>query len=219
MVAPRQRSLFTTATDERYPPIDRNHYHVQHSTFLGGLGARVHRWFRLTPSFGPELVRKILDDTDTPPGSVVLDPFAGAGTTLIEAKLAGHRVIGNELNPFLHFVCETSLNWTLDPPPPETRPAYHPESFPGGTTAPLAHALVESSRDRPTTDSQPVSLVERRRTSRSHGAPVRYRLSLDHARTSALLQTSSSWSSRTRSDKRYPWSSAATLHQPRRMMK
>ena len=45
----------------------------------------------------------------------MLDPFAGAGTTLIEAKLEGHRAIGYELNPLLHFVCEISLKWTLDP--------------------------------------------------------------------------------------------------------
>jgi hypothetical protein len=50
---------------------------------------------------------------DTPPGSVLLDPFAGAGTTLIEGKLEGHRAIGFEINPLLHFVCKTSIEWGL----------------------------------------------------------------------------------------------------------
>ena len=89
--------------------------HVSRSTFLGGLATKVHRWFRLTPSFGPELVRKSLADMNTAPHSVILDPFAGAGTTLIEAKLEGHQVLGFEVNPLLHFVCSTSLNWSLKP--------------------------------------------------------------------------------------------------------
>lgn len=33
------------------------------------------------------------------PGDVVYDPFMGRGTTLIEAKLHGHPVIGNDVNP------------------------------------------------------------------------------------------------------------------------
>jgi hypothetical protein len=52
---------------------------------------------------------------NTPPGAVVLDPFAGAGTTLIEARLGGFSAVGFEVNPFLAFVCEASLNWELDP--------------------------------------------------------------------------------------------------------
>lgn len=93
--------------------VEKNHIHVRHSTFQGGLAALVHRWFRLTPSFGPDLVNKALSDMDTPSGSVLLDPFAGAGTTLIEAKLQGHKAIGFEINPVLHFVCKTSIEWGL----------------------------------------------------------------------------------------------------------
>jgi DNA modification methylase len=93
--------------------VERNHFHVKYSTFLGGLAAHVHRWFRLTPSFGPDLVSKALEDMGTRPRSVVLDPFAGAGTTLIEAKFEGHKAIGFEINPLLHFVCNTCVEWGL----------------------------------------------------------------------------------------------------------
>lgn len=51
---------------------------------------------------------------DTPPGSSILDPFSGAGTTLIEGRLEGHDVTGFEINPWLHFVCSTSLEWGID---------------------------------------------------------------------------------------------------------
>jgi DNA modification methylase len=33
------------------------------------------------------------------PGQLIYDPFMGRGTTLIEAKLLGHNVIGNDVNP------------------------------------------------------------------------------------------------------------------------
>lgn len=83
-------------------------------TFKAGLDAPIHRWFRLTPSFGPDLVRQILSEVEAQRGELVLDPFSGAATTLIEAQLLGYEALGFEINPFLHFVGETSLNWQLD---------------------------------------------------------------------------------------------------------
>lgn len=110
----QQLQLFEEEPPDESGWVRNNHLHVKHSTFQGGLAERVHRWFRLTPSFGPELVRQALEEMETLPASVVLDPFAGAGTTLIEAQLEGHEAIGIEINPLLHFVCETCLEWDLD---------------------------------------------------------------------------------------------------------
>lgn len=88
--------------------------HVNKSTFKGGLDAPFHRWFRLTPSFGPELVQHVLEEFGADVGDVVLDPFSGAGTTPIECRLQGLRAFGFEINPFLHFVAHTCLEWELD---------------------------------------------------------------------------------------------------------
>lgn len=41
---------------------------------------------------------------------LILDPFAGVGTTLVEADLAGHRAMGFEINPYAVFVCQTKLS-------------------------------------------------------------------------------------------------------------
>ena len=90
-----------------------NKIHVSQATFLAGLAVHVHRWFRLTPSFGPDLVRDMLAELQCEETEVVLDPFAGAGTTNIECQLKGITSYGFELNPFLHFVGNTSLNWNL----------------------------------------------------------------------------------------------------------
>ena len=104
-----------TATGTVEDRISHNHVHVRQSTFLAGLSTHVHRWFRLTPSFGPDLVRKMLGDMETEPDHVILDPYSGAGTMVIESKLDGLRSVGFEINPLLHFVCETCTRWDMDP--------------------------------------------------------------------------------------------------------
>jgi len=48
------------------------------------------------------------------PGAVVLDPFAGAGSTLVAAARLGHRAIGFELDPFYAEVAATRLQAELD---------------------------------------------------------------------------------------------------------
>ncbi len=42
--------------------------------------------------------------------SVVYDPFMGRGTTLIEAQLHGHKVIGNDINPLSLVLTSPRLN-------------------------------------------------------------------------------------------------------------
>ena len=42
--------------------------------------------------------------------SVVYDPFMGRGTTLVEAQLHGHRVIGNDVNPLSKILTYPRLN-------------------------------------------------------------------------------------------------------------
>lgn len=42
--------------------------------------------------------------------TVVYDPFMGRGTTLIEAQLHGHRVIGNDINPLAQILTAPRLN-------------------------------------------------------------------------------------------------------------
>jgi adenine-specific DNA methylase len=43
-------------------------------------------------------------------GLTVYDPFMGSGTTLIEARKLGCRVIGRDINPVAHFLVRNALN-------------------------------------------------------------------------------------------------------------
>jgi len=74
-----------------------------------------HDWYRFVLSFPPHLVRHYLDKFNLSGDHVVLDPFCGTGTTLIEAKLARVKSIGLEANPFPYFASTVKLDWNLSP--------------------------------------------------------------------------------------------------------
>ena len=101
--------MITTNYTFNYDPI-----HVKQSTFKAGLSAKVHRWFRLTPSYAPDLVQEMIQKLGCSKGDTILDPFSGASTTLIESQLEGYNCYGFEINPFLHWVGQTCCNWSVD---------------------------------------------------------------------------------------------------------
>ncbi|NPV55605.1 MAG: DNA methyltransferase [Anaerolineae bacterium] len=74
-----------------------------------------HNWYRFVLSFPPHLVRDYLDEFATKKNGVVLDPFCGTGTTLVESKLRGISSVGIEANSFAHFASKIKTNWEIDP--------------------------------------------------------------------------------------------------------
>ena len=76
--------------------------------FTANRDAPVHRWVPWIAGYSKHFVEDALARfTDSP--SVVLDPFAGVGTTLVEADLAGHEAVGFEINPYAAFASQTKL--------------------------------------------------------------------------------------------------------------
>ena len=71
--------------------------------------APLHRWVPWIAGFSREFVQGAFE-RHLRGKSTVLDPFAGVGTTLIEAILAGHEAIGFEINPYAALACRTKLN-------------------------------------------------------------------------------------------------------------
>lgn len=74
-----------------------------------------HNWYRFVLSFPPHLVRKYIEDFRLDKNAVVLDPFCGTGTTVVECKTRGIRAIGVEANPFAHFATSVKTDWSIDP--------------------------------------------------------------------------------------------------------
>lgn len=74
-----------------------------------------HNWYRFVLSFPPHLVREYLDRFEVGPSQLVLDPFCGTGTTLVECRKLGIPSIGVESNPVACFASRTKVNWNVDP--------------------------------------------------------------------------------------------------------
>ncbi|MEK6717559.1 MAG: DNA methyltransferase, partial [candidate division NC10 bacterium] len=55
-----------------------------------------------------EFYKDHTDDPDTA-GKVILDPFMGGGTTVVEALRLGCKVIGIDLNPVAWFIVKTEV--------------------------------------------------------------------------------------------------------------
>lgn len=73
-----------------------------------------HDWYRFVLSYPPHLVRQYLEEFNLSENDIVLDPFCGTGTTLVEAKLQNIPSIGIEANPFAHFASSVKVDWHID---------------------------------------------------------------------------------------------------------
>ena len=76
--------------------------------FSSNRGEPVHRWVPWIAGYSRQFVANAIDSRMGGPGAV-LDPFAGVGTTLVEADRKGHEATGFEINPYAAFAARTKL--------------------------------------------------------------------------------------------------------------
>ena len=66
--------------------------------------------------FYPQLAKALMNISDVPEGGVILDPFCGSGTTLLEAHLNGLQARGADLHPLARKIASAKVQ-VLDLPP------------------------------------------------------------------------------------------------------
>lgn len=74
-----------------------------------------HDWYRFVLAFPPHLVRTYIENFGLKHDQVLLDPFCGTGTTLVEAKLIGIPSVGIEAHPFTAFASAVKVDWEITP--------------------------------------------------------------------------------------------------------
>ncbi len=83
----------------------------------------IHRWIPWIAGFSAQFVDDAIASYLPKAGRkphLILDPFAGVGTTLVEAVKAGHDSIGYEINPFAALAAKAKLQ-CLEVPPQDFR--------------------------------------------------------------------------------------------------
>jgi len=70
--------------------------------------ALTHSYHRYPAKFIPNIVEKLLNDF-TQKGDLILDPFGGCGTTLVESKRLGRKSVCFDINPVAKFIAEVKV--------------------------------------------------------------------------------------------------------------
>ena len=79
------------------------------------LAAPIHRWHTFPHSFASALVHRLIDEWNLSETDVIVDPFVGAGTTVLAAKERNVPAIGYDLSPFAAFVSKAKVAPYADP--------------------------------------------------------------------------------------------------------
>ncbi len=99
----------------------------------------VHRWFNFIAGFAPEFVAQHCPQS---PGGVLLDPFAGCGTSLVVAQAYDQRAIGFEPHPFFVRIARAK---TGAPPTLARLRAIEDALLKGASAAPRGNSLAPSA--------------------------------------------------------------------------
>ena len=75
-----------------------------------------HRWYRFVLAFPPHLVRHCVEQAGPHTADVIADPFAGTGTTIVEASKLGFGAAGVEAAPMARAATAAKIDWS---PPPD----------------------------------------------------------------------------------------------------
>jgi len=70
----------------------------------------IHRWFNLIAGFSPELVQICIHEAELRKTQMLIDPFAGLSTALVQANFEGIPSVGFEPHPFFFDISQAKIN-------------------------------------------------------------------------------------------------------------
>lgn len=88
------------------------------TNFVDNMKLPIHRWFRFSAGYSARWVETLLRSHDSLTGTrpIVLDPFAGSGTTLLASSRHGSTAYGWESQPFIYRIARAKVgSATVDP--------------------------------------------------------------------------------------------------------
>lgn len=74
----------------------------------------IHKWYDYLEDFPYQLIEEKIIEYNLQPNSLIVEPFAGSGTTLISANLFHCNAIGFDANPLMTFISEVKTTWDID---------------------------------------------------------------------------------------------------------
>lgn len=74
--------------------------------YASDLDLPIQRWYRYKEGYSIKLVDQILAKYNVKQGDLIVDPFCGSGSTLLQAKINKCNSIGFEINPFSAFLAK-----------------------------------------------------------------------------------------------------------------
>ncbi|MCL2039809.1 MAG: hypothetical protein FWG85_05200 [Bacteroidetes bacterium] len=88
----------------------------EHSYSISELNKQgvVHRWYDYLEDFPYQLIEEKIKEYKLKSGSLIAEPFAGSGTTLISANLFNCNSIGFDSNPLMAYISKVKTTWNID---------------------------------------------------------------------------------------------------------
>jgi len=74
----------------------------------------VHKWYDYLEDFPFSLIEDKIKEYKVKPNSLVVEPFAGSGTTCISANFFKSNSVGFDANPLMTFISEVKTTWDID---------------------------------------------------------------------------------------------------------
>ncbi|OIO88833.1 MAG: DNA modification methylase [Anaerolineae bacterium CG2_30_64_16] len=103
----QQLALFLDVVEDTTEPTIQD----RSSTFVDNMSLPIHRWFRYSAGFSAQWVEQEIKTALRRGPVLLLEPFAGAGTTLIEGERCGVPAIGVEAHSFVYRIARSKLAW------------------------------------------------------------------------------------------------------------